>query len=331
MIWNNSTAPKSSLKQTVGRSVFVGGVLVALSSLVVPRAYAEPQEVKLTDEQQSAKAVFMGEMGKAVAEYKKYCGKDLALTVDFENYKKGLFENYIEKKNRQPSSKEEIAEYIRNRKSACTNGEYYGSFGGACSAVVDQLASACRRENDDGKDARGGKDEKNARMAGVTKVACLWGGTKPREPDEDCSLTTERNMSFENNAITFHIAPEHWSANSAVHHTVNPMKLPDSRRVNGSVCTKPSECATLVCGAGKCKTCETTTQCPSGATCQTGQCMYPSAPDSDPAPASKGGSSKPETKTLKALGEKCASNFDCKSKICGMISSGQNHKCVAKH
>jgi hypothetical protein len=114
MIWNNSTTPKSSLKQTVGRSVFVGGVLVALSSLVVPRAYAEPQEVKLTDEQQAAKTAFMGEMEKTLAEYKKVCGRDLALTVDFENYKKGLFENYIEKKNRRPSSKEEVAEYVRN-------------------------------------------------------------------------------------------------------------------------------------------------------------------------------------------------------------------------
>lgn len=71
-----------------------------------------------------------------------------------------------------------------------------------------------------------------------------------------------------------------------------------------------------------------------GEECHSGTCAYTGKGDTrgDDAPSSSPSAPGSKKPTAKGIGDKCAHDADCASKICGTISSpGGNHKCGTKH
>jgi hypothetical protein len=270
-----------------------------------------------------AKAEFMRDMHNQLARYKESCGADLTLEVDFENATKvkTAVKGAGEKKT---SSGKEFAKDDR-----CESGDYARTWGAACSEVVNYLADSCEEAKKQRQATSPSASPTS--LSKVTTLECLTTGAKKFDPEEACSVYTERNMSFKDGTLTFNMAPSLQSEiRRATDNTLDPPVSQSEGRRSGMACGKPAECASRICESGKCKPCGAKRLCPSGFICRVdGACREPNRFGGEPMSPPSGASSG-EKKDLKGLGGTCQYNSECASKHCGTLSSGQHHKCVSR-
>lgn len=309
----------------------------------------------LTPEQASAKAAFDEEMARAVKGMKDKCGSDLAVTTDFENYDRSTFANSGGKgdegggkgrggaggggdqghgnKNKEGDASEEWKADQRSPQGALYKHRL------TCRMVVDSLSEVCAKQR---------SPSSTPHLPEVKGVACLLGGWQPPQENDRLEDRVQRNMSFSNGVLTFHIgssmAP---NLRDNVFLALTPLADKTSR-MNGIQCSKALDCRSGVCSKGSCTACGPQAAC-SGQTetCgKAGICFHKLTPAeaererdeeearlaaraSEPSDSRSSGGSNKTAK--KGIGATCASNSECASKICGTLKSpGGNHKCGTK-
>jgi hypothetical protein len=305
--------------------------------------------------QDAARSSFNETMAYTQEELKKELGRNIPITADFENYDPtGKAADGDDGKGgggKSGGSKSDETEKGRRA------GLPYSMTGhsSACLRVARSLLLVASIS--DGK-------WKPALLKELKGVTCPFSGFSPRRmgsnvaTNESTRAFVERNITFANGVLTLHDGPglavnegpDRVAADViqdvlATSSLAPAIPLATSGRRNGYACTQPNQCSSFNCSASKCQVCTSDAACGANSMCKEGTCYHvPTAAEReedrraqearDRARAAEpdrnqggNGSKKVE---LKGLGEKCGSNFDCKSKHCGTLSSGQLHKCVSK-
>ena len=310
----------------------------------------------LTPEQASAKAAFDEEIADSVKGMKDNCGTDLAVTTDFENYDRSTFassgrkgddgggkggggagkggggdEGYgIKKKEGDPPEwkmDQQRPGALRTHRSTCRE-------------AIHALSDICAKKR---------SPSSTPHLPEVKGIACLIGGFQAPQENDRMEDKVQRNMSFSNGVLTFHISSSGTpNVRDNVFLALTPLADKTSR-MNGIQCSRALDCRSGVCSKGVCTACGPQAAC-SGQTetCgKSGICFHKltqaeEARESEEqqeraaARASEGndssrGSGSKKTDAKKGLGQKCQSNSECQSKICGTLSSGSLHKCTNHH
>jgi hypothetical protein len=301
----------------------------------------------------AARNSFNTSMADTQEELKKELGRSIPFTADFENYEAGGKSSAADENSgggKASGGKGDDSDKGRRP------GLPYERTGHSSSCLRAARSLLMVARISEGK-------WKPALLKELKGVSCPFGGFSPRRvgpnvaTNESTRAFVERNITFANGLLTLHDGPEFAVNEEPERAAVDVIKdvlaksslapviaPPAEGRRNGTACTQKNQCGSYNCSASKCQLCTSDAVCGANAMCKEGTCYHvPTAAERDAdrqaqeardraraAEPQTGGAStkKPE---LKALGEKCGSNFDCKSKICGTLSTGQLHKCVAKH
>lgn len=329
---------KRVMKATVVSVLMLGATVLATTD-------SRGQGAKpLSPEQASAKAVFDEDVADGLKGMKDDCGIDLAVTTDFENYVRSTSGGSGGKgadrggkggeggNSGGPKKKEgDPAEWQRDQRDRTGP---LSTHRNTCGAAIRALSRVCAKKR---------SPTAKPQLPAVKGLACLFGGVQPAQANDRMDDQVQRNMSFSNGVFTVHIPPFMMgNIDDNVFRSLTPLG-DKTDRVNGSECALARDCRSGVCSKNVCTACGPQAAC-SGRTetCgKSGNCFHELTPEevakereeqearaSEPQ-ESKSGSKKPAAK--KGLGQKCQSNSECESKICGTLSSGSLHKCTNHH
>lgn len=362
-------------KATIFSLVMLGATMLASTESRGDGA-AKP----LTPEQASAKAAFQEAVKENVEGLKKKCGIDLVVTTDFENYDRNTYPNSGSKdgdsggrgggkgggKLRTEVERGEGVEgkakggdgkggggdqgggVAKPAAGGASNPEDWKrdqqnprgalrAHSGSCATAIDTMAEVCSTT----RERRASAPPPPA----VKGIACLIGGLTAAQSDDRHDDFVQRNMSFANGVLTFHISASRMgNLRDNVFAALRPV-ADKTDILNGAQCVKADQCRSRICSKGVCAPCGPQAAC-SGATetCGTrGICFHKLTPaeererdaedarrdaEREAAPATGPRSS---STTKKGLGQSCQFNAECESKICGTLSSGSLHKCTNRH
>ena len=303
----------------------------------------------LSPEQASAKAAFQEAVKSSVDSFKTKCGNDLVVTADFENYDRNTFTNSGGKDGSHGGGdKGGGADKGGGGPNKGKGGDEGKGGGGAtpasgtstpedwkrdqkipwgalrqhqnaCGEAIDALAEVCSKKTGSGPPP-----------PAVKGIACLLGEQRAAQSGDRTNDQVQRNMSFANGVLTFHISA---SGAPNIRDNVFEASRPVAEKtdvLNGAQCAKADQCRSGICSKGVCAPCGAQAKC-SGAreSCnvKTAVCVHTeTAAEAKERRAQEQRRAAEQARTCHGAGVSCSMASDC----CGEMRCDKEYDRVTR-